>query len=52
MTSKTIFQSIEDRDQMLQWGMEEGTTETTKRLSELIAKNEFKNEFEKKGQLE
>ena len=52
MTSKTIFQSIEDRDQMLQWGMEEGTTETTKRLNELITKHEFKNEFEKEGQLE
>jgi uncharacterized protein YndB with AHSA1/START domain len=38
MTSTTIFQSVEDRDQMLQWGMEEGTTETTNRLNELLAK--------------
>jgi uncharacterized protein YndB with AHSA1/START domain len=52
MTSKTIFQSIEDRDQMLQWGMEEGTSETTKRLNELLAKNEFKNKLEKEGLLE
>jgi uncharacterized protein YndB with AHSA1/START domain len=36
MTSTTIFQSVEDRDQMLQWGMEEGTTETTIRLNELL----------------
>ena len=36
MTSKTVFQSVEDRDQMLQWGMEEGTTEITNRLNELL----------------
>jgi uncharacterized protein YndB with AHSA1/START domain len=41
MNSTTIFQSVEDRDQMLQWGMEEGTTETTNRLNELLA-NESK----------
>ena len=39
MTSTTIFQSVEDRDQMLQWGMEEGTTETTNRLNELLSKD-------------
>jgi uncharacterized protein YndB with AHSA1/START domain len=39
MTSTTVFQSIEDRDQMLQWGMEEGTTEITNRLNELLAKD-------------
>jgi uncharacterized protein YndB with AHSA1/START domain len=38
MTSITIFQSVEDRDQMLQWGMEEGSNETTNRLNELLAK--------------
>jgi len=36
-TALTVFQSLEDRDQMLQWGMEEGTTETTNRLKELLA---------------
>jgi uncharacterized protein YndB with AHSA1/START domain len=39
MTSTTIFESVEDRDQMLQWKMEEGTTETTNRLNELLATN-------------
>jgi uncharacterized protein YndB with AHSA1/START domain len=38
ITSTTVFQSIKDRDQMLQWGMEEGTTETTNRLNELLGK--------------
>jgi uncharacterized protein YndB with AHSA1/START domain len=38
MTSTTVFQSVEDRDQMLQWGMQEGATETTNRLNELLAK--------------
>jgi uncharacterized protein YndB with AHSA1/START domain len=40
MTSTTVFQSIEDRDQMLRWGMEEGTTEMTTRLNELLAMGE------------
>ena len=44
MTSTTIFQSVEDRDQMLQWGMEEGTTETTNRLNELLAKSNSQKE--------
>jgi uncharacterized protein YndB with AHSA1/START domain len=39
MESKTIFESVEDRDQMIQWGMEEGVTETTFRLNELLAKD-------------
>src|SRR4030066_1424243 len=39
MTSSTIFESVDDRDQMLKWGMEEGTTETTNRLNELLATN-------------
>lgn len=38
MISKTIFQSLEDRDQMLQWGMEEGISEITARLNELLSK--------------
>jgi uncharacterized protein YndB with AHSA1/START domain len=37
MTSSTIFESVADRDQMMQWGMEEGTTEITNRLNELLA---------------
>jgi uncharacterized protein YndB with AHSA1/START domain len=52
MTSRTVFQSFEDRHQMLQWGMEEGSRETTERLQALLARNEFQIEFEKEGQLE
>jgi len=37
-TALTVFQSLDDRDQMLQWGMEEGTIETTTRLNDLLAK--------------
>jgi uncharacterized protein YndB with AHSA1/START domain len=37
-TALTVFQSLDDRDQMLQWGMEEGTFETTRRLNDLLAK--------------
>jgi uncharacterized protein YndB with AHSA1/START domain len=32
-----VFQSVEDRDQMVQWGMEEGVREMTRRLNELLA---------------
>jgi uncharacterized protein YndB with AHSA1/START domain len=35
-TARTVFQSLEDRDQFMQWGMEEGTNETTARLNELL----------------
>lgn len=38
MTSKIIFQSADDRDQMMEWGMEEGVIETTNRLIELLGK--------------
>ncbi len=38
LTSKAVFQSVEDRDGMLQSGMEEGQTETMDRLAELLAK--------------
>ncbi len=37
-TALTVFQSLDDRDQMLQRGMEEGTFETTRRLNDLLAK--------------
>jgi uncharacterized protein YndB with AHSA1/START domain len=46
MISKTIFQSIEDRDQMIQWQMEEGSTEITDRLNELLAKDDNQNRKE------
>src|SRR4030042_5632400 len=36
ITSTTVFQSVEDRDQMLLWGMEEGTTAMTNRLNEIL----------------
>jgi uncharacterized protein YndB with AHSA1/START domain len=47
MRSKTIFESVEDRDQMLQWGMEEGLIETTLRLNELLAEG-YNQESEEK----
>jgi len=37
-TSRSIFETVEDRDGMLQQGMESGTKETTDRLNELLAK--------------
>ena len=37
ITTRAVFQSIEVRDQLLQWGMEEGTSEMTNRLNELLA---------------
>jgi len=46
MTSITIFQTVEDRDQMLQWGMEEGTTEITNRLNELLGKGSIQEKME------
>lgn len=36
VTSKTIFQSVEDRDQMVQSGMEAGARETMDRFAELL----------------
>jgi uncharacterized protein YndB with AHSA1/START domain len=38
ITTRVVFQSVEDRDQLLQWGMEEGVREMTRRLNELLAK--------------
>ncbi|TAL69872.1 MAG: ATPase [Bacteroidetes bacterium] len=36
MTDKSVFQSVEDRDGMLQSGMETGADETMERLNELL----------------
>ena len=41
ITRHVIFQSIEDRDQMMQWGMEEGVSEMTRRLNELVAREDL-----------
>jgi uncharacterized protein YndB with AHSA1/START domain len=38
VTVASVFQSVEDRDGMLQSGMEEGAVETWDRLAELLAK--------------
>jgi len=38
VTTIAIFQTVEDRDGVLQSGMEEGVTETTDRLVELLQK--------------
>lgn len=38
LTSRSVFQSVEDRDGMLQEGMEEGVFESMDRLAELLAK--------------
>jgi uncharacterized protein YndB with AHSA1/START domain len=37
-TSHSIFETVEDRDGMLQQGMESGTKEVTERLNELLAR--------------
>jgi uncharacterized protein YndB with AHSA1/START domain len=37
ITTKILFPSVEDRDQMIQWGMEEGTSAMTNRLNDLLA---------------
>jgi uncharacterized protein YndB with AHSA1/START domain len=38
LTTKSVFQSVEDRDDMLKSGMEEGLLETMDRLAELLGK--------------
>jgi len=38
MTSQSVFQSIEDRDGMLQSGMQEGVNDSYSRLDELLEK--------------
>lgn len=38
LTGKSVFQSVEDRDEMLKEGMEEGVIETMDRFAELLAK--------------
>jgi uncharacterized protein YndB with AHSA1/START domain len=38
MTDKVVYQSVEDRDEMLRSGMEEGARETMDRFAELVAK--------------
>ena len=37
LTGKSVFMSVEDRDGMLQTGMEDGAAETWDRLEELLA---------------
>ena len=37
VTGKSVFQSVEDRDEMLREGMEEGVIESMDRLAELLA---------------
>ena len=41
MTTHAIFQSVEVRDQLMQWGMEEGVREMTRRLNELLKHQSF-----------
>jgi uncharacterized protein YndB with AHSA1/START domain len=38
VTTISVFQTVEDRDGMLQSGMEEGADETMERLEELLAR--------------
>jgi len=38
ITTLAVFQSPEDRDQLMQWGMEEGISEMTRRLNALLAR--------------
>jgi uncharacterized protein YndB with AHSA1/START domain len=37
LTQQSVFQSVADRDGMVQSGMEEGSTESMDRLAELLA---------------
>lgn len=37
MTDTSVFQSVEDRDEMLKTGMEDGASESMERFSELLA---------------
>ncbi len=37
LTDRSVFQTVEDRDGMLESGMEEGAAETMDRLAELLA---------------
>lgn len=37
-TSRSIFETVEDRDGMMQQGMESGTTEVSERITELLTK--------------
>jgi uncharacterized protein YndB with AHSA1/START domain len=48
ITTKAIFESIQVRDQMLRWGMEEGTSEMTHRLNELLATQNVEDERKEK----
>ena len=41
LTNVSVFQSVADRDAMLQGGMEEGASETMDRLADLLAKHEI-----------
>lgn len=41
LTGKAVYQSVEDRDAMLNSGMQEGLAETFDRLAELLAKPEI-----------
>jgi uncharacterized protein YndB with AHSA1/START domain len=38
VTTRSVFQTVADRDDMLRSGMEEGVLETMDRLAELLAK--------------
>ena len=38
LTDKSVFQTVEGRDGMLEMGMEEGAAETLDRLAELLGK--------------
>jgi uncharacterized protein YndB with AHSA1/START domain len=43
LTSQSVFQSVEDRDGMLQSGMEERVNDSYERLDELLEKLQNKN---------
>ncbi len=42
VTTRSVFQTVEDRDGMIRGGMEEGVLETMDRLAELLAKPEMR----------
>ena len=38
VTSRSVFQTVEDRDEMIKAGMEEGVLESMDRLAKLLGK--------------
>jgi uncharacterized protein YndB with AHSA1/START domain len=46
LTARSVFQTVEDRDEMIKEGMEEGVLETMDRLAELLGKLQIERKAE------